>query len=225
MALKGILFDFDGTLANTEEAHFRVWNHVLGKFGQQLSEADFAANFTGLSVEPASKRLIERFDLPVTTQELVDLKVNMTIEVFAEEPPQLMPQVIEVLEWAHQKGLKLAIVTASSRAELMPVFEYYHFEKYFQKTVTRDDVVHSKPEPECYLLGLERLGLEASDAAAVEDTGYGVQAASRAGLEVIAVPHAHSEGQDYSLATHIASSLKEGIQWLSERRLEEPAQG
>ncbi|MGJ8514894.1 HAD family hydrolase [Carnimonas bestiolae] len=220
MALKAILFDFDGTLANTEEAHWRVWNKLLGRYDSALGADDFAANYTGLPVYATVEKLIGQFQLPVGVEELVQQKVNATIDVFGKEPPALMPHVIEALEWAEAAGLRMSIVTGSSRGELDAVCNAYDLYRFFEHSVTRNDVTHSKPDPECYLKALALMELEAYEAVAVEDTSFGVLAADAAQLEVVAVPHEQSRGQDFGAASHEANGLLDAIGWIKTHWLE-----
>lgn len=220
MALNAILFDFDGTLANTEEAHWRVWNTLLGHYNCALSAEEFAAHYTGLPVYATVERLIEQFQLPVGVEELVQQKVDTTIEVFGKEPPQLMPHVLEVLEWATAAGLRMAIVTGSGRGELDAVCNAYGLYRFFEHSVTRNDVTHTKPDPECYLKALSLMKLNAAEAIAVEDTSFGVLSAGAAQLEVIAVPHEQSRGQDFGAAIHEADGLLDAIEWIKGHRLE-----
>jgi beta-phosphoglucomutase-like phosphatase (HAD superfamily) len=85
--------------------------------------------------------------------------------------------------------------------------------------VTADDVPHSKPAPDVYLLAMAQLGIKADEAIAIEDTAAGAQAAVAAGLRCIAIPHELSQHQDFSHATMVMSSMNEAVQWIKNQAL------
>jgi len=74
--------------------------------------------------------------------------------------------------------------------------------------------VHSKPAPDCYLLALQHMGLQAHDAVAFEDTEHGVTAAVAAGLACVAIPTPMSAGQDFSAATVLLPDMESAVDWV-----------
>ena len=84
---------------------------------------------------------------------------------------------------------------------------FHRFEALFSVVVSGDDVRHSKPAPDCYLLALARLGLRADECLAVEDTEHGLRAASLAGVGCLAVPTEMSRHHDFSLAAGIFADM------------------
>lgn len=218
MTITAVLFDFDGTLADSEQGHRRVWNAILADYGITLDESLYKAELSGLPVPDTARRVIELFSPDVSVETLITRKTQETAAVFKETPVPLMPFARELLQACKAKGLKLALVTASSQAELKPSLEYHDLLKYFDTLVTRDDVTHSKPNPESYLLGLRRLGVEADQAFAVEDTSHGVDAAHAAQLRVLAVPNEYSQDHDFRHATAVVSGLNDVLAWMDAHR-------
>lgn len=215
-SIKAILFDFDGTLANSEQSHFEVWNRVLTQCGlAPLDEYTYTHGLAGLPVQEAARHVKERLSLPISMEELIERKVVETGRYFTEHPVEMMPFAKDILIHCREHGLLLALVTASSRDELAPTFKHHELAPFFDTVVTRDDVERSKPFPDSYQLGLERLGVSASEALAVEDTTHGVQAAHGAHIPVAAVPNAHSRSGDFSAATIVIDNGLEGVwQWI-----------
>lgn len=214
MTIKAVLFDFDGTLADSEQGHRRVWNAILADYGITLEEPLYKAELSGLPVPDTAKRVIELFSPDVSAETLTMRKTQETSTVFKDTPVPLMPFARELLQACSAKGLKLALVTASSRAELKPSLAHHDLLKYFDTLVTRDDVTHSKPNPESYLLGLKRLEVSADQAFAVEDTSHGVDAAHAAQLRVLAVPNEYSRDHDFSHATAVLDGLDNVLAWM-----------
>ncbi|MFC0337981.1 haloacid dehalogenase superfamily, subfamily IA, variant 3 with third motif having DD or ED [Kushneria avicenniae] len=218
-----VLFDFDGTLADSESAHHRVWNEILGEMGAHIDEEEYKRESSGMPVTQEVERLIRTRGLSISPQALVDRKVERTVASFTREPIALMAHALEILEWCRAQGMATSLVTGSGRAEITPTLEHYALARFFDHVVTRNDVTHSKPHPECYLKGLSLCGVDADQAIAIEDTCHGVNAACAAGIDVIAIPNAYSRGQDVSRATVRLESLAEARDWIDARRVQSPA--
>ncbi|BBG31053.1 HAD family hydrolase [Zymobacter palmae] len=215
-SIKAILFDFDGTLANSEQNHFEVWNIVLAECGEApLDEYTYTHGLAGLPVPEAARHVKEHLSLTVPLEEIVRRKNIETGRYFTEHPVDMMPFAKEILTLCRDRGLKLALVTASSRSELAPTFKHHELAPFFDAVVTRDDVERSKPFPDSYQLGMERLGVTAAESLAVEDTSHGVQAAHSADIPVAAVPNEHSRSGDFSAATVVIDDGLKGVwRWI-----------
>ncbi|WP_438764564.1 HAD family hydrolase [Kushneria sp. TE3] len=213
-----VLFDFDGTLADSESAHHRVWNEILGEMGAHIDDEEYKRESSGTPVTQEVERLIRTRGLDISPQALVDRKVERTVASFTENPIALMDHALEILEWCRARGLATALVTGSGREEIAPTIEHYDLAGFFDHVVTRNDVTHSKPHPDCYLKALGLCGIEADQAVAIEDTRHGVDAACAAGIDVIVIPNAYSCGQDTSRATARLESLAQARDWIDARR-------
>ncbi|WP_125716224.1 HAD family hydrolase [Pseudoalteromonas rubra] len=207
MSLKAILFDFDGTLADSEALHYHSWLRVLAPFGIEYSEQAFCDEFSGVPTLKTAQVLRERHKLPSDASALCEEKNRLFVETAATMQPRLMPYAREILEFAAQQG-KLALVTGSTRAEAIPVLEHYELLHFFDCIVTKDDVTQPKPHPEPYQQALRLLQLEPEQAIAIEDTTTGLTSGCEAGLRVMAIPNLHSAKQDFSRATWQVSSLQ-----------------
>lgn len=219
---RAVLFDFDGTLADSESAHFSVWNDILAEFGSHIDEEEYRRESSGVPVPQEAERLIATRGLDIERDALVERKVDRTVRTFTEQPVALMAHTLETLEWCHEMKLEMALITGSGRVEIMPTIAHHDLARFFAHIVTRTDVTHSKPHPESYLTGLERLGVDAARAVAIEDTSHGVEAARAAGLDVIAIPNIWSQGQDFSRATVVLESLASARDWIDARRSSAP---
>ncbi len=215
---RAVLFDFDGTLADSESVHHRVWNEVLGEMGAHSDDEEYKRESSGMPVTQEVERLIRTRGLDISPEALVTLKVDRTVESFTKNPIALMDHALEILQWCRAQGLPTALVTGSGREEIAPTLEHYDLARFFDHIVTRNDVTHSKPHPECYLSALTLCGVEASRAVALEDTRHGVNAACAAGIDVIAIPNAYSRGQDVSRATVELAHLGQARDWIDARR-------
>ena len=116
-----------------------------------------------------------------------------------------------------EKSLKTALVTSSIRKHALAVLDNLaqHSEhgtnlaSLFDAMVFGDELTHLKPAPDMYIEALKRLNTAPENGIVLEDSTFGVLAAKAAGLRVIAVPAPHTDGQDFSIADDVASSLNE----------------
>jgi len=106
-----------------------------------------------------------------------------------------------------RKNLKVCVATSSKRNEAITVLRNAKFSGLFKKIVTGSNVKRLKPYPDVYLFAVKKINAKPAECIAIEDTEVGVAAAKAAGMKCIAVPHAFSKKQDFSLADKVVKSL------------------
>lgn len=125
---------------------------------------------------------------------------------------KLCPGVERLIREAHQTGLRLAIATTTSMANIIALFDATlgrEMLDWFEVIGAAEQVSVKKPDPSVYLWVLERLGLPAAECLAIEDTCNGVRAAPSAGIPVLVTQSYYSEGEDFSGALAVLSDLGE----------------
>ncbi|NOU52432.1 HAD family hydrolase [Pseudoalteromonas sp. JBTF-M23] len=207
MSLRAILFDFDGTLVDSEALHFQSWMRVLAPWQVSYDELAFCDEFSGVPTLKSAEILNQRHKLNTQAQLLAEQKNRLFVDVAATMLPSLMPNADEVLKLASKQYI-LALVTGSTREEALPVLKHYALDSLFACIVCKDDVTHPKPHPEPYCKALSLLGLKSSEAIAIEDTHTGLSSATSAGLKTIVVPNHHSKEQDFSQASYNVENLQ-----------------
>ncbi len=214
MTLKAILFDMDGTLADSESVHFTCWNEVLSPYNVHYEETVFCQQFSGQPTLIAAQNVIKEYQLAAIPEELAQAKYDFFEQYVESNLPPLMPFSEKVLKAVKNSGLKMALVTGSARHEAIPILKGYGFYDYFDCIVTKDDVDQPKPAAEPYLRALSHLGINADEAIAIEDTYTGVTSASNARVAVMAIPNQHTLGHDFSNATERFDNLQTLWQWV-----------
>jgi beta-phosphoglucomutase-like phosphatase (HAD superfamily) len=111
-------------------------------------------------------------------------------------------------------GLKLGIVTGGSENGVSATIRAYNLEKYISVVVSGDDVTHSKPAPDCYLLALQQLGCAPHECIAIEDTEHGLIAAAAAGIQCLAVPTEMSQHHDFQRATAVLPDMAAAVEYI-----------
>ncbi|MGO2479333.1 MAG: HAD family hydrolase [Pseudoalteromonas sp.] len=214
MTLKAILFDMDGTLVDSESVHFNCWNEVLAKYNIRYEEAAFCQQISGQPTLIAAKNVIAEYQLNLMPEQLAQAKYDYFEQYVGANLPPLMPFSKETLAAVKASGLKMALVTGSARHEALPILKGHGFYDYFDCVVTKDDVTNPKPDGEPYLRALAHLGINPSEAIAIEDTHTGVTSASNAGVAVMAIPNQHTLSHDFGKATERFENLQLLWQWV-----------
>jgi HAD superfamily hydrolase (TIGR01509 family) len=184
---KAVIFDWDGTLADTRKAVVQSFQTVLTEAGCRVSD-EFIARRMGIGTK---KTIIEAFRechmrLDVSTLEkLADEKVR--IQAGLADIVSLFDGAAELLE-ALQDKTKIALATMSSRKVVDKLLPAKRITAYFDVVVSADEVAYPKPDPEVFLIAAKKLRVTPEDCVVVEDSVFGVRAAKAANMKCVAVP-------------------------------------
>ncbi|MFB9930188.1 HAD family hydrolase [Amycolatopsis halotolerans] len=200
MATRALIFDFDGTLADTEAAVLRSWQEMFAGHGVELpldvwhtviGTQNTAATMFKLLAEQA-----EGID-PETLRPAMRTRVH---ELLAEDGPR--EGVLDYLDEAARRGLALGVASSSSGTWVHGQLERLGLASRFTAVETGDR--HKpKPDPDTYLAALRTLGVTAAEALAFEDSPHGVSAAKAAGITTIAVPNPITAPLDFAKADQV----------------------
>jgi beta-phosphoglucomutase len=181
--MRALFFDFNGTLSHDEPLLCAIYRELFAKHGRPLTEEQYYSRLAGLSEEVIIGGWLG-VDGP-----LLGSLVAERIERYAiaAADGSTVPGTIRAAVRYAAARVPVAIVSGAFLAEIVPVVDAAGLAPELTAIVAADDVEHGKPHPEGYLVALDRLGLEASDAAALEDTEAGIAAAKAAGLHCLAV--------------------------------------
>lgn len=187
--LKGIIFDFDGTLAETNTLILKSMEKTFMElFGTYTDEQ--LMDCIGPPLTVTGKKMF-----PDNPQVFVDTYRKYQLELH-DNMVSAYPGVIEMLDKLHEMDLKLAIVTSKKRDMFLKGLRKLDMEKYFDLTITEDDVTNHKPDPESMNLALSQLGLSADECVMVGDNYHDILAARAARMKSVAVGWA-IKGLDY----------------------------
>ena len=213
-----LIFDVDGTLAETEEVHRRAFNEAFAEAG--LGWHWDQVTYGRLLQVAGGKERIRAFDQrnaapSLTFADIADLhrvKTTRYAALIAAGGCPLRPGVRAWLSSARGRGQRLALATTTSHGNidaLLSVALGPDWAELFEAIVAGDDVPRKKPAPDVYVETLARLGLAPTDCIAVEDSGNGLVAASRAGVPVIITRSAYFGEDDFAGALLVVDDLSE----------------
>jgi HAD superfamily hydrolase (TIGR01509 family) len=183
--LAGVLFDMDGLLVDSEPFWFEVECSVMDRLGGSWGERDQAA-LVGGSLDRSLDYLLGKATRPASRETVARWMVDGMVELLSSRPVPVMPGARQLLAEVAAAGVPYGLVTSSERPVMEAVLS--RLDVTFPVTVCGDDVSHSKPDPEPYLLAAAKLGAEPGTCVAIEDSPNGVAAAEAAGCRTIAVP-------------------------------------
>ena len=202
-----VIFDVDGTLAETEEVHRIAFNRAFSEFGLRW-RWDEALYLDLLRVTGGKERIAHFVSCetgsavePELIAALHKRKTAIYTEIVATGEIELRPGIGDFLTRARDSGRSLAIATTTTPANVDALLNATlgaDWRSVFSVVVAGDMVSSKKPAPDAYLLGLQLLGKPAENCVAIEDSRNGVRSALAAGLRVIAVRSAYCAADDLS---------------------------
>ncbi|MEA3302880.1 MAG: HAD family hydrolase [Pseudomonadota bacterium] len=222
MSLKALIFDVDGTLAETEEYHRKAFNKAFADAGLDWSWSreqyrDLLAVSGGKErilhfLKAEDPQQIHRENLYEWIAALHQAKTALYTGMMASGEIELRPGVERLIRESHRAGLRLAIATTTSMANITALFDATLGQdvlEWFEVIGAAEQASVKKPDPSVYLWVMEQLGLPPAECLAIEDTHNGVQSAQGAGIPVLVTQSYYSEGEDFSGAIAVLSDLGE----------------
>ncbi|WP_333833326.1 HAD-IA family hydrolase [Rubrimonas sp.] len=218
MSLRALIFDVDGTLAETEEAHRRAFNETFAAEGvpwvwDRPTYKILLRTTGGKERMAAYQRDLAPEGGPLSPERIAALHVRKTArygDILAEGGLSLRPGIADLVARARAAGLALAVATTTNRPNVEALCRCcwgVDAEDVFDVIAAGDEVAAKKPAPDVFLLALSRLGLPPEACLAFEDSANGVASARAAGLRVVATPSAYTADEDFSAAARIVPDL------------------
>lgn len=205
MALRAVVFDFDGTLMDTETSAYESICSIYADHGQELALETWAVCIGTHGVFDPYADLQHRTGKTLDKDELHKLFRERHVERL--QSASLRPGVIDRLEEARGLGWKIGLASSSDLAWIEDHLRRQGIRDYFEVIRSSDDVKRVKPDPELYILAAEALGVKPDEAIAIEDSMNGLRAAKAAGLWGLAVPNPVTAQMDFSEADILVDGL------------------
>lgn len=218
MKVRGIIFDFDGVLVDTEWAIYQSWVTLYAREGQEISIATYA---------PCLGAGYSHWDPAAHLEHLTGKHYN-----WAEETPRrqaqleselaargLMDGAAELFAWCREHGIGMTVASSSSRRWVAGWLERLKVYDVFDGVFCRTDGYPVKPDPALFLAARQCLGLPKEECLIVEDSENGTLAAANAGIPCVAIPNRMTEQSDFSRAAYRQESLRSLLRALQEGAL------
>lgn len=177
---KALIFDLDGTLADSMPYHFQAWQKACRRFGIKMDTA-FLQSYTGAPGWKIAEAVIEQNGMSgkVSVDEIMQVKLD---EFFTIQHLVTAIEPVAALARKYSGILPMAVGTGGHREAVEKTLEITGLSKYFDIIVTANDVERHKPDPETFLRCAELMGVEPRFCEVFEDGDLGIEAAKRAGM-------------------------------------------
>ncbi len=204
--IKALIFDVDGTLAETEEAHRQAFNASFAAhgLGWNWSVGEYTELLKVTGGKERMRAHCDRTGATLTDREIAAIHKDKTKrygELMQSGAIALRPGIAALVDGARANGLALAVATTTSGANVEALCRACWGKPatgVFDVIAAGDEVTAKKPAPDVYLLALQRLGLPGRETIAFEDSRNGVLSARAAGIIVAVSPTAYTAGDDFS---------------------------
>ncbi len=200
--LQAVLFDLDGTMANTDPLHFQIFKQMLGEQGITIDEAFYGDRINGRTNQAILSDLLPQFsqaDILNFSREKEQRFRNL-----AKTQLQPMPGLLTLLTWIEQQHLPTAVVTNAPRLNAEFMLEGLGLTDRFEFVVLGEDLPLAKPDPLPYQTAVEKLGVEPATTIVFEDSPSGIRSAVGAGIPTVGMTSSHDADALIALGVEMA---------------------
>jgi HAD superfamily hydrolase (TIGR01509 family) len=186
MKIKGMLFDLDGVVIDSERYSDKVTANLLRKFGYEYEVNKIKPKMVGIPDVDGMQILVDYYKLPITAEEFDERRRDKKALFYKEKIP-FMPGFESFYEkLLNEYPVKSAIVTSCKKEYYDLIDKRLHITELFKRHIYRTDMVkHHKPAPDLFLYGAKKLGVSAKECIAFEDAPSGIVSAMRSGAKVV----------------------------------------
>lgn len=214
--VRAVIFDFDGVITDSEVLHLRSFNKALATYRVEIAKKDYYKDYLGLADVDLFNLLADKGLLKADAHQIQNLfeQKKQIFENLAMTEGQIIEGVRDFLEMLEQNNVLMAICSGALLSEIELVLEKARLRSFFEVVVSAEQVRKGKPDPEGFLLSLQKLNekkcnsIQPSQCIVIEDSHWGLEAAKAAGMHTIAVTNSYDADQLTS-AEKIVAQLSE----------------
>ena len=181
--IKALIFDCDGTLADTMDLHWEAWHAALAFYGKKL-EQDYLDTMRGVPTLLMVEKINRDLGWNVDPEEFAEEKENRLIAVLDRVKP--IAPVVE-LALRYKDKMPMAVASGGERETVLATLEKIELGNFFDTVLTAADDVAPKPAPDIFLEAARRMNIEPQHCLVLEDGDAGIQAAKDAGMHILDV--------------------------------------
>ena len=203
MALRAIVFDFDGVIANSQPLHFRAFRDILARSGIELTETDYYSRYLGFDDVGVFRTVGAELGKSWTMRDVAALVADkaLRLEELERDVTVLFPGAADAVRRA-AAAVPIAIASGALGPEIRRILNHAGLTKLFAAIVAAEDTPASKPAPDPYVRAVSLLreqisgtALQPSECVAIEDSRWGLESAREAGLRTVAVTNSYDASE------------------------------
>jgi HAD superfamily hydrolase (TIGR01509 family) len=198
LQVRAVIFDLDGTLINSYDAHVESFRRALSRFDLIINDEEIHRRFG----KPA-KQIIKEI-LPETQHRHIDdiVRYKRLEYIETSKDIQIFDGVETLLKHLKDKGIRICLATSADKPSVIRVVNKFNLEDYFDVIISSNDVKEAKPNPEMFIQASKRLEVDPKNCLVIGDSPFDVIAAMKAGMNIIIVdnnPFQKTEIQSYKI--------------------------
>lgn len=198
--LKALLFDLDGTLAETDSIHFLIWQDFLRDYGLEIDRDFYKTKISGRLNPDILADLLPQLSLPEQEDFAWRKEAEFRNRAHSLTP---MPGLTDLLAWSTEQALKVAVVSNAPRENAYFMLQALHLDNAFATVVLGDDLPMGKPHPLPYQEALRQFDIAPAEAIAFEDSPSGLRSAVAAGIFTVGIASTHHPDDLYQLGASL----------------------
>ena len=179
--IKGVLFDMDGVIFDTEKAYLDTWTKVFKSYGYDLKRETYIS-IMGTGRDNAIKTFKEAFGHNIPMEDMYRDKDRILKEIIESGRVPLKQGAVEILTYLRENNVKTALATSARMWRAETQLNMAGIKDMFDKITCGDEIKNLKPNPDIFLKSAEKLGLNPDECIVIEDSPSGIQAAFNAGM-------------------------------------------
>ncbi|MDX9863909.1 MAG: HAD family phosphatase [Anaerolineaceae bacterium] len=195
ITIKGVVFDLDGVMLDSEAISMDVWRDILSEHNAVLSEEDYG-KIIGMSGVPAAKFIVQQTGAPIDPVQIMEHHWDKMISVI-QNMGVAEAGLIDILDQFAALSLPLAVASNSPSFYVHSTLKALGVADRFATVTCANEISHSKPHPEIYLKAAESIHVAPENCLAIEDSPIGLQAALAAGMRCVIIQNPHIKNPDY----------------------------
>jgi len=214
--LQAVIFDFDGVITDSEILHLRAFNRVLTQCGIEITKKDYYKEYLGLTDLDLLNLLVRKGLLQIDDEAIKNLanQKRQIYEELAKTEGSIIEGVRDFLIMLEKNDMPMAICSGALLSEIELILKEAQLDHFFEVIVSAEQVEKGKPDPEGFLLTLQKLNedqpnpITGRQCIVIEDSHWGLEAAEAAGMHTIAVTNSY-DAEQLAAAEKIVARLDE----------------
>ncbi len=213
---KAVIFDFDGVITDSEALHLRAFNQVLARYDIEIKEEVYYKEYLGFTDLDCFEIVVRQGGLGLDSEQIKNLikQKNKIFKELATSEATIFDGAPEFLQMLRDNGIPMAICSGAVLEEIALILEQSGLGPFFEEIVAGDQVTKGKPDPEGFLMALEKLNkgnqnpIAANECVVIEDSHWGLEAGNAAGMHTVRITNTYNPGQ-LSMAEKIVERFSE----------------
>jgi beta-phosphoglucomutase len=213
---KAVIFDFDGVITDSEVLHLQAFNKILARYNIEIKEEVYYKEYLGFTDLDCFESVARQGELGLDSEQIKNLikQKNKIFEELAATEATIFEGVPEFLQMLTDNRIRRTICSGAVLEEIALILEQSGLGHFFEEIVSGDQVTKGKPDPEGFLLALERLNegsqnpIASNECVIIEDSHWGLEAGNAAGMHTVGITNTYNPGQ-LSMAEKIVANLSE----------------